>query len=413
MLRLRLILVCGLAILFCDCESTRLHAEKPELIGVASFSGTMSDLSTFEDKLGNGEPHNRLGGFSALEYTGKGNRYAALSDRGPDDGATGYQCRYHFIDIKIEPKSSPAVTTQLISTEQLFDQRGRAYPGLSSQIEPSVTSAARFDPEGFRFGQDGRFWIAEEYGPQIIEFGSDNQAIRSLKLPELLRVQFPAGIKQIENNLNEIGRASNKGIEGLAFSPDGEILFAIMQHVLLQDCERDEAGKPRGLHCRLLRFDTRSGEVQEFVYRLNSTNHVLSEILAVSNYEFLVIERDTRSGADARFKKVVRIDIRAATEIGSVRQLSPWSLPDSIKPVKKTAHLDLLDPTYHLSGEAMPEKLEGLTFGPALKDGRRTLVIASDNDFNADSPSSLFVFAEPTDADRGERRSKPSGAGRD
>jgi hypothetical protein len=356
----------------------------------------MSDLSTFEDKLGNGEPHNRLGGFSALEYTGTGNRYAILSDRGPDDGATAYHCRYHFIDIKIEPKNSPAVTTRLISTEQLFDQRGCAYPGLSSQIAPSATLAARFDPEGFRFGQGGRFWIAEEYGPQIIEFDSSGRALRSLELPEHLRVEFPAEVKQVENKLNETGRASNKGIEGLTFSPDAKSLFGIMQHVLLQDGERDDTGKPQGLHCRLLRFDTMSGEAQEFVYQLDSTDHVLSEILAVSNDEFLVIERDTRPGADARFKRVVSIDITGATEIGSVRQLPPWQLPDTIKPVKKTDFLDLLDPTYRLSGDAMPEKLEGLTFGPTLQDGRRTLVIASDNDFNAESPSKLFVFAEPT-----------------
>ena len=396
MLRIRFALVCGIATLFCSSKSVRLHAEKPELIGVASFSGTMSDLSTFEDKLGNGDPHNRLGGFSALDYTGKGDTYAALSDRGPDDGATRYQCRYHFIDIKIDPKNSPAVTTQLVSTEQILDQRGRAYPGLSSQVEPSTTLATRFDPEGFRFGQNGRFWIAEEYGPQIIEFASNGRALRSLKLPEHLRVQFPADIKQIENKLNEIGRASNKGIEGLALAPNGKMLYGIMQHVLLQDCERDDTGEPRGLHCRLLRCDTLSGEVGEFVYRLDSTDHVLSEILAVSNDEFLVIERDKVPGTDAEFKKVVRIDITGATEIGNVRQLHPWNLPDSIKPVKKTAYLDLLDPSYHLAGEAMPEKLEGLTFGPTLKDGRRTLVIASDNDFNADSPSQLFVFAERT-----------------
>ncbi len=395
MIRLHLLLVCGIAISFCGSGSARLYAEKPELIGVASFSGTMSDLSTFEDKLGNGEPHNRLGGFSALEYTGKGNRYAVLSDRGPDDGATAYHCRYHFIDINVEPTNTPAVTTNLISTEQLFDAHGRAYPGLSSQIEPSATLAGRFDPEGFRFGQDGRFWIAEEYGPQIIEFKSDGRALRSLELPEHVKVHFPADIKQVENKLNDTGRASNKGIEGLTFSPDGKTLFGVMQHVLLQDCERDDTGKPQGLHCRLLRFDTMSGAAQEFVYQLDSTDHVLSEILAVSNHEFLVIERDKRPGADARFKRVVSIDIMGATEIESVRQLPPWKLPDTIKPVKKTPYLDLLDATYHLSGKAMPEKLEGLTFGPTLQDGRRTLVVASDNDFNADSPSKLFVFAEP------------------
>jgi hypothetical protein len=41
----------------------------------------------------------------------------------------------------------------------------------------------------------------------------------------------------------------------------------------------------------------------------------------------------------------------------------------------------------------MPEKLEGLCFGPRLPDGRRTLIVTSDNDLKAEQASWFWVFA--------------------
>ena len=49
-----------------------------EFIGTASIPGDASDLSGDAALLENGEPRNRLGGFSALDFSGKGNIYAAL-----------------------------------------------------------------------------------------------------------------------------------------------------------------------------------------------------------------------------------------------------------------------------------------------------------------------------------------------
>jgi hypothetical protein len=42
------------------------------------------------------------------------------------------------------------------------------------------------------------------------------------------------------------------------------------------------------------------------------------------------------------------------------------------------------------------EKVEGITWGPNLKDGRRLLVISTDNDFDPQRPSHLFGFAIST-----------------
>ena len=41
----------------------------------------------------------------------------------------------------------------------------------------------------------------------------------------------------------------------------------------------------------------------------------------------------------------------------------------------------------------MPEKLEGLAWGPDLPDGRHLLYVFSDNDLNPDIPTYIFAFA--------------------
>jgi hypothetical protein len=41
----------------------------------------------------------------------------------------------------------------------------------------------------------------------------------------------------------------------------------------------------------------------------------------------------------------------------------------------------------------MPEKIEGLTFGEDLPDGRRTVLVGTDNDFESTADSLIWVFA--------------------
>lgn len=68
-------------------------------------------------------------------------------------------------------------------------------------------------------------------------------------------------------------------------------------------------------------------------------------------------------------------------------------LPSGVVAIAKSPFLDLLDPAYGLAGPSFPEKIEGLTFGPDLPDGRRMLVVTNDNDFVATQDNQFYVFA--------------------
>jgi len=382
--------LCGFAAL-----TTTRAADDIQLIGIASLPGTASDRSGQQDKLVNGVPHNRLGGFSALEYSGVDQRYVALPDRGPDDGATGYLCRFQVLDINVTLEGSPSVTASLVDSVSLTDSENRPFTGDASAFSPSTNIAERLDPEGFRFANDGGFYLSDEYGPQLIEFDATGHERRRFELPEHLKALHPADNKNGENALNVKGRSSNKGMEGLAISPDGTKLFGLMQHVLLQDGVRNELGWSVGRNCRLIQVDVKTGAIQEYVYQLDSEENGLNEIVAINDSEFLVIERDGEVGDLAKFKKIMKINVAHATPVQDLDQL-PAELPSSIVPVAKEVYIDFLSPEFNLTSAQIPEKLEGLTFGPPLSDGRASIVVSSDNDFVDTSPSLIYVFAVST-----------------
>ena len=121
------------------------------------------------------------------------------------------------------------------------------------------------------------------------------------------------------------------------------------------------------------------------------------EILAINDHQFLVLERDNRSNlqtppqAPTR-KKIYKIDLTGATDVANVASLPAGPLPAEIVPVAKTPFIDLLDPVFNLA-LTIPEKLEGLSFGPDLPDGRHLLYVISDNDLNPSLATQIYAFA--------------------
>ena len=180
----------------------------------------------------------------------------------------------------------------------------------------------RFDPEGIRVGLFGTFFISDEYGPDIFEFSLFGRLLRRLNVPSV-EIGAPSDDPNAELLLNTSGRQANRGMEGLAISPNDRFLFGIMQSALLQDNGLNPGTTDRrGLNNRILKIDLLTGRKQEYVYVLDAINRGqgVSEILAINDHEFLVIERDNRSNlqtppqAPTR-KTIYKIDINGATDV--------------------------------------------------------------------------------------------------
>lgn len=406
------------------------HAAPVAYLGMVRIDPIAVDASGLNDTLEDGTPHNRLGGIgSAIAYAGRGNRYLLLPDRGPNAGkwnadvdhTTSFHTRFHAFEITVDASPSGArnINAKLISTTQLLNESGGHYVGLSSAYDTANPSLSfRRDPEGIRVGRQGEVFICDEYGPCIDVFNINGSHARSLPVPPAFQIASPASRRNLEYPPhNAAGRLANRGFEGLAISPDGRSIVACTQSPLIQDNQGQP--KPVTPYIRLLVVDVNSGASRQLLYLLDHPDHVLSEILAVSDHEFLVLERDGLGGAKATAKKLVLIDIRGATDVSQIDSLSNPGALNGVIAVSKTLFLDLIsgtcakqrrlnaaqtspvdgfadfraDLTRGVPFDQFPEKLEGVTFGPDLQDGRRLLLISSDNDFLDDQPSFIFAFA--------------------
>jgi hypothetical protein len=365
-----------------------------KLLGTASLDGNATDQSGLTDVLAGGVPHNRLGGISAIEYTGRDDLYLLLPDRGPADGATDYRCRIHELKLAAHPGQSPAVAAALVSTTLLETETGDALVGTISAFDrQDPAKGMRFDPEGIRIDRQRNILISDEYGPSVFEFSSAGKRTQVLKVPSRFRIAHPAANPSEEAERNSSGRQVNGGLEGLAIIPDGTKLYAAMQRPLIQDSRPGKAGKRVGTNTRIIEFDRSRGTTREFLYPLDDTTNGVSEILAVNGHEFLVLERDGRGGTEAAAKKIYRVELAGATDISSHELLPADVIPAGVVPARKTPFIDLLSPKFELAGSQFPEKVEGLAFGPDLPDGRRLLVVAVDNDFIVEKPVLLHAFA--------------------
>jgi hypothetical protein len=425
-----------------------------DLIAIGSISGTYEDFATETAfPLENGVPGNRLGGMgSGLAYAG-GTTFLALPDRGPNaspynslvDDTASYIDRFQTLNLSLAPTPDPitglpfTLTPMLTKTTLLSSRTALTYGngvGLGFQVDgvtplgsgapilnaidhtfyftgrsdnfdatkPSTNSNnARLDPEGIRVSNDGRsVFVSDEYGPYIHEFDRETgRRIRSLALPANLAVSNLSAQGAVEIAGNTVGRVANKGMEGLAITPDGKMLVGAMQANLEQD-------KKKSL--RLVTVDLKSGITHEYAYKLTDGSGV-SEIIAVNNHQFLVDERDgsglgdtpllTDTASAAGVKKLFLIDLAGAADVSAIAgpnaDLSPYA-------VGKTLFLDIVAKltAAGINAHLIPSKIEGLAFGPDVEIGgelKHTLYIANDNDF---LPTVADPFKLPTDTTRGK-----------
>jgi hypothetical protein len=381
------------------------------LIGKGLVSGAALDKSGLTGNIcqagnpANCVPQALLGGFgSALAYTGHNNVYIAASDRGPFDGLTDipYLDRIHFLKITTDLGAPfPNINATLLDTRLLRNERGQALVGAAGSFSlNNERDALRFDPEGIRVGFFGTFFISDEYGPNVFEFDRFGSLLRRIDVPSKFKIDNPSDNPTDELLLNTSGRQANRGMEGLAISPNDRFLFGIMQNALLQDHGLNPGTTDRlSLNNRILKIDLLTGRKHEYVYVLDAINRGqgVSEILAINDHEFLVVERDNRSNlqtppqAPTR-KTIYKIDINGATDVSEIDSLPAGPLPADITPVKKTLFINLLDPAFAIA-PTIAEKIEGLAWGPDLPDGRHVLYVISDNDLNSNLDTQLYAFA--------------------
>ncbi|MHB1329403.1 MAG: esterase-like activity of phytase family protein [Gemmatimonadales bacterium] len=230
------------------------------------------------------------------------------------------------------------------------------------------------DSEGLVVLQDGSFWVSDEYGPFMAKF--DRRGREQLRwspcnggLPAVYATRRP-----------------NRGMEGLTITPDGKWLVGAMQAPL----ENPSSTGIRNISplTRILFKNLKTGATREYAYILDDPrSQGNSEILALSNTRFLVLERDGNflfGTPAAAIKRIYEIDISKATEINKLGALGATPvggktleqatldelLAAGIRPVSKKLKFDLVKEGY------VHDKAEGLALAPG-----NVLFVSNDDDF--------------------------------
>ena len=222
--------------------------------------------------------------------------------------------------------------------------------------------------------------------------------MRSYTLPAKYYVAAQSSMGATEISGNTSGRTANKGLEGLAITPDGKTLVTMIQAPLIQDA--NQGGAALNL-LRFLTIDVSSGTTHEYAYNL-TTGSGVSEIVALNSHEILVDERDGKGlgdGSKAKIKQFFKVDLTGATDVGNMDGLTA-----STHAVSKTLFLDVVNvlTANGFTSSTIPAKIEGLAFGPDVTVNgvnTHTLWVANDNDFlqnyggvTNSNPNQFFVF---------------------
>jgi hypothetical protein len=389
---------------------------------------------------------NRLGGFgSDLFYDRKTGFFYGLADRGPGGGTILYDTRVQKFRLIVDPRTGAISNFQLVDTILFKLPAGKTvngvsgplnFNGLDPKLDAPHGSESRlgrsFDPEGFVVAPNGNFFVSDEYGPSIYEFRPNGGFLRAFTIPANITASGDAQntyFSALAAAKVKSGRQANRGFEGLAISPNGSRVFAILQDPLAEEGSGSEDRPGRfSRNIRIVVFDTATGRsVAQYIYPLESlvslnsrvpgntfaanaqgTNIGVSAMTALSDHEFLVLERDNRGLGDGDLtgvtppiatKRIYKIDLNGATDLShpEIRLAGTNALPQGVVSVQKSLFIDV-QAALVAAGPKIPEKMEGLAVGPKLKDGSYALIVATDNDFSVTQLDSGMQFDVCTDA---------------
>ena len=334
----------------------------------------------------------RNGGFGSAISRGPDGQLYILTDRGPN---------YDFAE-ETKAFAAPEVGPQV----GVFERRDKAVvllrrirlrnidgspltglpnpPGSGSTGETAVSPDGTrlkpdrngLDTEGLHVLRDGSFWIADEYGPNLVHFDATGQVIervspfgpRGRALPAVLATRRP-----------------NYGFEGLTGDETGRILVGIVQSPL----DNPRAAGRQSIHVRIVMYDTQTGSTRQYLYPLDAAGFFVTDIAWLSPTRFLVVERDVGfPGGDPAGlqKKVFAIDLTEATDVsdsanrpsgrlanGKTLEAASTAdlLVEKIEPATKSLLVDLLELGYP------HDKPEGL-----VVLGRDEIGVVNDDDYS-------------------------------
>lgn len=320
-----------------------------------------------------------FGGISGIEKTKQGDYLAISDERGNEHGSP----RFYQLAIDYDAK---AIHNISIKDQHFFKQPNG---------EVFSNSQATVDPESIRLAPNGNYYWASEgnYSPEadkrtnphIHEIKPDGSFVKAFNIPS----------DYLYTDGKTTGGRDNKLFESLAVDETGTV-YTINEDALVQDGM--VATPMRGAWTRVTAFDPNTRQpIAQYAYELSYTPmngnsptgyspplNGVTEMLSLGNEQFLMIERAYSKNSGHLIKLVKASITDKTTDVGKLKNLEG----QTFTPMKKSQVL-FIPSRYH---GLITDNFEGISWGKTLKNGNRTLILVSDNNFAKHQETQFLVY---------------------
>lgn len=334
-------------------------------------------------------PHNfrfmetQVGGLSGIDYDAASDTYYLIcDDRSALQSARYYTASIRLVDSKID-------TVIFLDKVDLLAENGKTYPSAREARNRTI------DPEGIRYNPKTRevVWLSE--GERIV-----NAKDTALVDPEILisrsgrfagRYLTPDGVAM---RLREFGARQNGSFEALTFADQFRSLWVALEEPLYQDGPRADV-EDQPAYCRFFRYNATTRDLlAQYAYDLDPVAYAplhpsafrvngITDILDAGNERLLVLERSFSTG---RLPCTVKIFLAEPSTGTEVSQLASLKGDTQVKHMSKQLLLNMDVLGVHV------DNIEGITWGPTLPSGHRTLLLVTDNNFQSFQKTQVFLF---------------------
>ncbi|MGD9700856.1 MAG: esterase-like activity of phytase family protein [Acidimicrobiia bacterium] len=317
-----------------------------------------------------------IGGLSSITFDRARGVYYSLSD---DQGLLG-PVRFYTLRVDVGDGQLDDGDIEFVDVTTLLAPDGEPYPPGS------------LDPEGLTLDKKGKLVVTSEgianqgISPWVRRYTLDGTYLGDLGVPDAFQpTSATHGVRQ------------NLAFEAAAVAKDGRHLFVGMEGALAQD--GPAATITNGSASRILRYNLATKRLErQYVYMNDpvaeppvpdtafSVNGLV-ELLPFNTQFMLSMERSFSVGAPGTGNtvKLYSVAVRGASNVNGLDSIAPV-LAD-LRPVHKTLLLDLRTLGIPL------DNIEGMVIGPDLPDGRRSLLLVSDNNFAPTQFTQFLLFA--------------------
>lgn len=325
-----------------------------------------------------------VGGLSGIDYDANANSFYTISD----DRSDRQPARYYRFNVSWSAKKIDTVI--FLEVVSLLQPNGKTYPSVKEN------GATTPDPESIRYNPKTKELVWTSEGERLINtkdsliqdpaihfIATSGKHIRTLQLPDGLKMQG-----------TESGPRRNGVLEGASFSADYKKLYASLEEPRYEDGPQ-AALTANDAWVRIYAFNTDDGKnTAQYAYKLDPVAYApnpvgsfmvngIPDILYAGKDQLLIMERSFSTGRLACTIKIFSVDLKNGQDIKDIHSLKQQP---PVKPLQKKLLLNLDDLGIYT------DNVEGMSFGPKLPNGKRTLWMIADNNFSVLEKNQLFLF---------------------